>query len=77
MWFGTENIGFRASPSRFNSIAAATIVNVLPAPTTWASSVLGVCRMRHTPAFWCPCNWIAPLAPGNVRWSPLKVRTRV
>ena len=26
MWLGTANIGLRASPSRFNSIAAATIV---------------------------------------------------
>jgi len=36
MWFGTENIGFRARPSRFSSIAAATIVNVFP-----------LCRARH------------------------------
>ena len=26
MWLGTVNMGLRASPSRFNSIAEATIV---------------------------------------------------
>ncbi|HEX7570672.1 MAG TPA: hypothetical protein VF492_09220 [Verrucomicrobiae bacterium] len=48
---GTANIGLRPRPSRFNSIVAATSVQVLPAPTTWASNVFDVCRIRQTPAF--------------------------
>jgi hypothetical protein len=39
------------SPSRFNSIAAAAIVKVLPAPTTWSSNVLGDCNIRQTLVF--------------------------
>lgn len=34
IWFGTTNIGLLQSPSRFDSIAAATISNVFPAPTS-------------------------------------------
>ena len=45
----------------------AHAVKVLPAPTTWARSVLGVCKMRHTPAFWWACRVMVWLAPGNVR----------
>lgn len=33
MWFGTTTAGFEAEPSRRSSIAAITMVAVLPAPT--------------------------------------------
>ena len=33
-------------------MAAAAMVQVLPAPTTWASSVLPLCRIRQTASFW-------------------------
>jgi hypothetical protein len=51
-------MGLRAKPNRFNSIAAAHIKNDLPLPTTWASRQLGVCKMRHTPAFWRNFQWV-------------------
>jgi len=42
---------FPGQPHAPHFIAAAAIVQVFPAPPTWARSVLPLCRMRHTASF--------------------------
>jgi hypothetical protein len=48
IWFGTTTAGFEAEPKRRSSIAAITMVAVLPAPTAWARSARPSVRMRAT-----------------------------
>ena len=70
MWFGTTTIGLLAIPRRRSSIAAMTIVAVLPAPTSWASSAEGSARMRATASRWWARGVKVSARPGRVRWEP-------
>src|SRR4051812_22806513 len=51
MWFGTTCMGLRARPSLRSSMLAATIVYVLPAPTTCPSNVFSL-RPHQKNAVW-------------------------
>src|SRR3546814_310552 len=65
MWFGTTTAGLVAEPSRRSSMAAMTMVAVLPAPTAWASKARPSVRMRATAARW----WVrggGPLVGGGL-----------
>jgi hypothetical protein len=53
MWLGTTYIGFLTNPACFIFMPVAAIVNVFPAPTQWASSVLPELMPRQTASFWC------------------------
>ena len=53
MWLGTTYIGFLISPACFIFMPVAAMVKVLPAPTTWASSVLPLLMPRQTASSWC------------------------
>jgi hypothetical protein len=66
--------GLRREPSRRSSIAAMTIVAVLPAPTAWASRARPSVRMRATAARWWWRGVKVPARPGRVRWLAVVVR---
>ena len=62
-WFGTTIIDFWHKPRYLDSIAAAAISNVLPAPTQCANKVLYPYNICATAPFWCGLNLISGFIP--------------
>src|SRR5436309_137151 len=69
-WLGTTYIGFLMRPACFIFMPVAAIVNVLPAATAWASSVLPLLMPRQTASAWCDRRLRVRLMLGKSRWEP-------
>ena len=76
-WLGTTKRDFWHRPSRLASIAAPTISNVLPAPTSWANSVLPPYSTWAMAFFWCSRRVMAGFMPPKTMWLPSYSRGRV
>ena len=75
-WLGTTISVLLQSPSRFFSMALATISNVFPAPTSCASSTLLPYSTWAMALRWCGRRVISGFMPGKCRWLPSYSRGR-